>query len=114
MPTWLIWTSRILATALVVTLAGFGGRWLWIHYDVEPWTRDGRVRADVVIVSPDVYGLVTEIHVKDGQTVRAGDVLLVVDRVRYELAARQAEAAVVSDGDSLPQGGRGNPPQRPA
>jgi multidrug resistance efflux pump len=108
MATWLIWTSRILTTALVVTLAGFSGRWLWIHYNVEPWTRDGRVRADVVTVSPDVNGLVTEIHVKDGQVVRAGDVLLVLDRARYELAARQAEATVAADVAALAQARREN------
>jgi RND family efflux transporter MFP subunit len=106
MSTWLIWTSRILATAILVTLALFGGRWLWTHYNVEPWTRDGRVRADVVEVSPDVNGLVTEVHVKDGQVVHTGDVLFILDRARYELAARQAEAAVVADVASLAQARR--------
>jgi RND family efflux transporter MFP subunit len=102
----LIWTTRILATGTLVTLALFGGRWLWTHYNIEPWTRDGRVRADVVTVSPDVNGLVTEVHVKDGQAVQTGEVLLVLDRVRYELAVRQAEANVVADAASLAQARR--------
>ena len=60
----------------------------------EPWTRDGRVRADVVGVAPDVSGLVTEVLVHDNQPVRAGDVLFRVDRARFELALQQAEAAL--------------------
>jgi multidrug resistance efflux pump len=108
MASWLIWTTRILATAVLLTLALFGGRWLWIHYNVDPWTRDGRLRADVVEVSPDVNGLVTEVRVKDGQVVRAGEVLVVLDRARYELAARQAEAAVAADAAALVQARREN------
>jgi RND family efflux transporter MFP subunit len=106
MPTWLNWTSRILATAILVTLALFGGRWLWIHYNVEPWTRDGRVRADIVQVSPDVSALVTEVRVKDNQTVQKGDVLFVLDRPRFELALRQAKASVAAGEVSLAQAKR--------
>jgi len=108
MPSWLILTSRILATAIVVAIALLGGRWLWIHYNVEPWTRDGRVRADIVQVSPDVSALVTEVLVKDNQTVQKGDVLFVLDRPRFELAVRQAEAAVAAAGVSLAQAKREN------
>jgi multidrug resistance efflux pump len=98
--------ARYVVTALAVGLAGLGGRWLWVHYNVDPWTRDGRVRADVVQVSPDVNGLVTEVRVKDGQVVRAGEVLFVIDRARYDLAKRQAEATVAADAASLTQAKR--------
>ena len=37
-----------------------------------PWTRDGRVRADVVAVAPDVSGLVTDVLVHDNQEVKQG------------------------------------------
>ena len=106
MPNWLNWTSRILATAILVSLALFGGRWLWIHYNVEPWTRDGRIRADIVQVSPDVSALVTEVRVKDNQIVKKGDVLFVLDRPRFELALRQADAAVAAAEVSLAQARR--------
>lgn len=100
--------ARYLVTAVAVGLAALGARWLWIHYNVEPWTRDGRVRADVVEVSPDVNGLVTEVRVKDGQVVRAGEILFVLDQARYELAERQVEAAVAADEASLAQARREN------
>lgn len=106
MRTALIWVGRLAVTAAVVTLAVVGGRWLWIHYNVEPWTRDGRVRADVVQVSPDVSGLVTDVLVRNDQPVRIGQTLFVLDRPRYELAEKQAEAAVASARASLEQAKR--------
>jgi RND family efflux transporter MFP subunit len=67
---------------------------MWVHYELAPWTRDGRVRADIVRVAPDVAGWVVRIWVSDNQVVRKGDPLFEIDRVRYEIALRQAEAAV--------------------
>jgi multidrug resistance efflux pump len=104
----LLVTARVLVTAVVVALAVLGGRWLWIHYNVEPWTRDGRVRADVVEVSPDINGLVTDVLVNDGQAVRKGQVLFIIDPSRYQLAVREAQAAVAADQASLAQARREN------
>jgi len=95
-------------TLAVVALAIVGARWLWIHYNVEPWTRDGRIRADIVQVSPDVSGLVTEVCVKNNQDVKKGDVLFVLDRPRYELALRQAETSVAAAAVALAQAKREN------
>lgn len=78
-----LWTvGRLLVTTTVIIAALASARWLWIHYQVEPWTRDGRVRADVVQVTPDVSGLVASVAVRDNQVVRAGDTLFVIDRAR--------------------------------
>jgi RND family efflux transporter MFP subunit len=98
--------GRVLVTLSVVVLAIVGARWLWIHYNVEPWTRDGRVRADIVQVSPDLSALVTEVRVKDNQIVKKGDVLFVLDRPRFELALRQSEASVASTEVALAQARR--------
>lgn len=35
-----------------------------------PWTRDARVRADVVGIAPDVSGLVSEVLVRDNAAVK--------------------------------------------
>lgn len=85
-----------LATTVLVILAAAIAIWLWRHYEDSPWTRDGRVRADVVRVTPDIGGLVTSVEVKDNQVVKAGDLLFVIDRPRYSLAVEQARAAVTS------------------
>jgi RND family efflux transporter MFP subunit len=100
--------GRVVVTLAVVALALLGGRWLWIHYNVEPWTRDGRVRADIVQVSPDVSGLVTDVRVKNNQSVNKDDVLFILDRPRFELALRQAEASVIAAAVALAQAKREN------
>jgi RND family efflux transporter MFP subunit len=61
----------------------------------EPWTRDGHVRADVVPIAPDVSGFVTEVLVGDNEQVQRGDVLFRIDRARYEIALKQAEALLL-------------------
>jgi RND family efflux transporter MFP subunit len=100
--------GRVLVTLSVLTLALVGGRRLWIHYNLEPWTRDGRVRADIVQVSPDVSGLVTEVRVENNQAVNKDDVLFVLDRPRFELALHQAEASVAAIAVALAQARREN------
>jgi len=78
----------------MVALALIVGSALWNYYMNAPWTRDGRVRADVVAVAPDVSGLVTEVLVDDNQDVKRGDVLFRVDPERYKIALKQAESVV--------------------
>ncbi len=84
---------RYLVTLVVVLVALFIGWRLWIHYENDPWTRDGRIKADVVQVAPDVTGQVVKINVVDNQQVNVGDVLFEIDPARFELALRQAQAA---------------------
>ena len=67
---------------------------MWDYYTKAPWTRDGKVRADVVAVTPDVSGLVTEVMVKDNQPVKKGDMLFRIDPERFQLALRQADAVL--------------------
>ncbi|MES1264394.1 MAG: HlyD family secretion protein, partial [Variovorax sp.] len=78
----------VVAAAMVV------GHFGWDHYRESPWTRDGRVRADVIQIAPDVSGLVDQVVAHDNQQVSRGDVLFVIDRARYRLGVEQAEATV--------------------
>jgi RND family efflux transporter MFP subunit len=89
-------TIRVIVTVIVLAIAALAGWYLWRTYEESPWTRDGRVRANVVNVAPDVAGAVIDISVKDNQSVRIGDVLFTIDPARYRLALQQAEAAVAS------------------
>ena len=94
---------RFAVTLLMVVAAIAVGRYLWVYYMDAPWTRDGRVRADVVTVAPDVSGFVTEILVKDNQKVKRGDVIFRIDRERFKLALQQTEAVVAGRKASLEQ-----------
>ena len=49
-----------------------------------------------VEIRPMVSGFITKMYVKEGQTVRKGQVLFEINKVTYEAAARQAKAAVNS------------------
>jgi multidrug resistance efflux pump len=83
---------RVLATLVIVAAAGLAGTRLWDYYLRAPWTRDGRIRADVITVAPDVAGLVSEVLVTDNQKVKRGDVLFRIDPARFQLALAQADA----------------------
>ncbi|MFM0754611.1 efflux RND transporter periplasmic adaptor subunit [Paraburkholderia strydomiana] len=84
------------ATAIIFIVAILLGRVLWVHYMDEPWTRDGRVRAEIVNVAPDVSGAVVDLPVKDNQMVRKGDLLMQIDPSHYQIAVEQAQAAVAA------------------
>ena len=99
----LVSLRRYVITGIVVLAAIVVGYRLWVYYMVEPWTRDGRVRADVVVVAPDVSGFVTDVLVHDNQPVHRGDVLFRIDRARFELALRQTDAVVAAKRASLDQ-----------
>lgn len=100
--------GRVGITLLVTAGAVYAGWQLWRHYEVEPWTRDGRVKAYVVQVAPDVTGQVTKVYVHDNQRVEAGAPLFDIDRARFELALRQSEAQVTAAEAALAQALREN------
>lgn len=81
-------TLAVLALALVL------GWFAWDYYTRAPWTRDARVRADVVTLSAEVAGRIIELPIHDNQFVKQGDLLLQIDPARYELAVLHAERAV--------------------
>lgn len=49
-----------------------------------------------VEIRPKISGFITKLCVKEGQTVKAGQLLFVIDNVTYAAAVRQAKAAVNS------------------
>jgi len=66
------------------------------YYLYSPWTRDARVRANVVTVAPDISGWVDDIRVRDNQFVHKGDVLFTIDQERFRLALADAEATLAA------------------
>lgn len=86
--------ARYAITLLLVIIAVVIIFRAWVFYTESPWTRDARFAADVVAISPDVTGLITEVPVHDNQLVKKGDTLFVVDRPRYQKALDQAQADV--------------------
>src|SRR5260370_40553120 len=59
----------------------------------------GRLHAvDSAEVRPEVGGRITEVLFEDGQSVKAGDILFVIDPRPYEAAVARAEANLASAG----------------
>jgi multidrug resistance efflux pump len=87
---------RVLLTLVLLTSAGLLGHDMAFYYLYSPWTRAGRVRAEVVTVAPDVSGYVTDVRVRSNQSVKKGDILFVVDRERYRIALANAKATVAT------------------
>ena len=85
-------TFRVVVTLILVIAAVLAGTWLWRYYMLSPWTRDARVRADVVVIAPDVSGWVTDLAVQDNQQVKAGDLIMRIDHERYAANLEQAKA----------------------
>lgn len=94
MKKWIPALGSVAVTLAAVAIAAVVVLNLWDYYMKEPWTRDGRVHANVIQIAPDVSGLVTEVKVSDNQKVSRGQTLLVIDRARFELAVQEAEAMV--------------------
>jgi len=88
-------TLRFIVTLGLVAIAGLVAWQLWIYYMQDPWTRDGRVRADTVQLAPDVSGPVVKVFVHDNEMVHVGEPLFQIDPVRFTLAIQQAQAAVM-------------------
>lgn len=87
---------RVLATLIVVAIAGVLAWFAWQHYVYAPWTRDGRVQADVVNIAPEVSGTVIEVGVDDDSYVHKGDLLFKIDPVRFKHAVAADQAALES------------------
>lgn len=85
---------RSLITLAFVAVAIAAGLWLWHYYLYTPWTRDGRVRAEVITIAPDVSGRVTELPIIDNQTVIQGQRLMRLEPNRFQAAVTRAEAIV--------------------
>jgi RND family efflux transporter MFP subunit len=87
-------TVGFVATIAVFAVAIMAARILWTHYMDRPWTRDGRVRADVINVAPDVSGAVVAMPVTDNQFVHKGDLVMQIDPSHYQITVEQAKATV--------------------
>jgi len=92
---------RYLVTGAVVLLAALIVLWKYWDYVVNPWTRDGHVRADVIQVTPRVTGPIVELPITDNQFVNHGDLLFRIDPRTFEADLARARAQLDETGDSV-------------
>lgn len=90
--------NRLLAGSILLLLAGaagFGG-YLILHRDRAPAQYQGWVEADLVFVSPDEEGRVTNLAVREGSRVDVRSPLFALDDDLQRAAVAEAEAALVN------------------
>ncbi|EOK3385985.1 FUSC family protein [Escherichia coli] len=85
-------TIKYFSTIIVAIVAVLAGWWLWNYYMQSPWTRDGKIRAEKVSITPQVSGRIVELNIKDNQLVNAGDLLLTIDKTPFQIAELNAQA----------------------
>lgn len=85
-------TIKYFSTLLVFAVAIIVGWMLWNYYMQSPWTRDGKVRAEQVSITPQVSGTITKLNIEDNQFVKAGSILFTIDVTPYHIAELNAQA----------------------
>ncbi|OAT57851.1 fusaric acid resistance protein [Obesumbacterium proteus ATCC 12841] len=60
----------------------------------SPWTRDGKVRAELVNITPEVSGKIIKVNISDNQQVKQGELLFALDPTPFEIALSNANAAM--------------------
>src|SRR6059058_4738144 len=90
---------------IILALLVLGGAWFgiskFIHGQHHEETDDAQVEANISPVIPRVSGYVKEVRVKDNQTVKKGDTLLILDDRDLALKLQQAEAALATAQSNL-------------
>jgi len=94
-------TMRVFITAgfILITIAAVGLKW-W-QYQVNPWTRNGQVRAQVIQITPRVSGTIVELPIVDNQFVKAGDLLFQIDPRTYESTLHGMESLLAETEDEI-------------
>lgn len=85
-------TLKYFSTLFVLALALVVGWWSWNFYMQSPWTRDGKIRAEQVSITPQVSGTIASLLVNDNQFVKKGDILFRIDETPYRIAVLNAQA----------------------
>ena len=83
--------KKILVISAVVVVAIVAAYFAWNAFRYED-TDDAQIDGHVMPLSARISGHIQEVHVIEGQLVRAGDVLVTIDPEDYKTAAEQAQA----------------------
>ena len=92
--------KNYLLSGAAVLLAVLAVALKYWDYLVNPWTRDGQVRAEVIQITPRISGPIVQLSVTDNQFVSKGDLLFVIDPRTFQANLEQAQAQYDKTGDS--------------
>jgi membrane fusion protein (multidrug efflux system) len=87
---------RLLLMLSVPLLLGLVGGYFWLSSGRYVSTDNAYVQQDMVSVAPEVNGVIAEVHVRENQRVRRGDLLFRIDPRPFRIALAQANAQIAS------------------
>jgi len=79
----------VLLVAAVVVAAAI---YLWIQHITWESTDDAQVQGHIMPLSPRISGNIQQVNVQEGQRVKAGDILVIIDPTDYQVALARAQA----------------------
>jgi multidrug resistance efflux pump len=94
-------TRNYLVTGILVLIALLAVLLKYRDYVLNPWTRDGQVRAKVIQVTPRVTGPIVKLPIRDNQFVKAGELLFEIDPRTYQASLDQAQAQLDQTGGNV-------------
>lgn len=91
----------VIILALLVIIGGTWGYMKYNHGQHHEETDDAQIDSDISPVIPRISGYVTEIRVKDNQSVKKGDTLIVLDNRDQLIQLEQARAGLAGSQGNL-------------
>jgi membrane fusion protein (multidrug efflux system) len=88
--------KRLVLLLIVPLLLLAGGGWLWWSGQGKVETDNAQVKQDITSVGSQIAGPIAEVFVKEGQQVRAGQLLFRIDPAPYRVALLSAEAQLAA------------------
>jgi multidrug resistance efflux pump len=92
---------KYLLTGALVFIAAALMLYKFWDYVVNPWTRNGQVRAQVVQITPRVSAPIVKLPIVDNQFVKTGDLLFKIDPRTFAAALEQAQAGLDNTRDNI-------------
>ncbi len=93
--------QKYLLTGVIVAIAVTMVLLKYRDYVVNPWTRDGQVRANVIQLTSRVSGPIVALPIRDNQFVKAGELLFKIDPRTFQANLDSARAQLDETGDSV-------------
>jgi multidrug efflux system membrane fusion protein len=85
-------TIGLLITLCSIVLVLITGILVALQLDGRPRTDDAFLTADIANIAPDVSGRIVSLNIVNNQSVKAGDILFVIDPEQFQLKLNSAKA----------------------
>jgi len=92
---------KYIFTFTLVAIAIFLIFFKYWDYVLNPWTRDGQVRANVVQITSRISAPIVNLPVQDNQFVKKGDLLFEIDPRTFKAELDQARAQLEDTGNNV-------------